>query len=72
MIFTDPEIGTIVLDPERVADAGHETLIGEFPLRASDRTLSQAETDGFVHLIDETETGKSSQNRLSGRSRRNF
>jgi len=58
VVFTDPEIGTIGLSPEAAIDAGHETIVGEFPFKASGRALSRAETDGFVRLVGDAETGK--------------
>ena len=58
VVFTEPEIGTIGLGPDAAADAGHDTVVGEFPFRASGRALSRAETDGFVRLVGDAETGE--------------
>ncbi len=55
-IFTDPEIGTVGMTASEAHEAGFETIVGEFPLRASGRALTLDETDGFVKIVaDESE-----------------
>ncbi len=55
-IFTDPEIGTVGMTESEADDAGFETIVGEFPLRASGRALTLGETDGFIKIVaDESE-----------------
>jgi dihydrolipoamide dehydrogenase len=57
VVFTDPEIGTIGMDLSVAADAGHDTIVGEFPFTASGRALTLDNTDGFVRLIGDAKTG---------------
>jgi len=56
-VFTDPEIGTVGLTEEEAADAGFDPVVGEFPLRASGRALTLGETDGFVRIVGDAESG---------------
>jgi len=55
-IFTDPEIGTVGMTESEATEAGFETIVGQFPFRASGRALTVGETDGFVKIVaDESE-----------------
>jgi dihydrolipoamide dehydrogenase len=56
-VFTDPEIGTVGLSEAEATEAGFDTLVGEFPLRASGRALTLGETDGFVRIVADGESG---------------
>jgi len=56
-VFTDPEIGTVGLTVEEAEDEGFDPLVGEFPFRASGRALTTGESDGFVRLVADEETG---------------
>lgn len=56
-VYTDPEIGTVGMAEDAANDQGIETIVGEFPLRASGRALTLRETDGFVRLIADEESG---------------
>ncbi|ELY50954.1 dihydrolipoyl dehydrogenase [Natronolimnohabitans innermongolicus] len=57
VVFTDPEIGTVGMAEADAEEAGCDPVVGEFPLRASGRALSMGETDGFVRLVADDETG---------------
>ena len=50
-VFTDPEIGTVGMTEDEAADAGHEPVVGEMPLRGSGRAMTLDDTDGFVRLV---------------------
>jgi len=50
-IFTDPEIGTVRMTRSEAADAGFDTITGEFPFRASGRALTTGDADGFVKIV---------------------
>jgi len=56
-VFTDPEIGTVGLTVEEAEDEGFEPMVGEFPFRASGRALTTGESDGFVRLVADEESG---------------
>ncbi|SEV80441.1 dihydrolipoyl dehydrogenase [Natrinema salifodinae] len=56
-VFTDPEIGTVGLTEAEAAAAGYDPVVGTMPLRASGRALTLGESDGFVRLVADAETG---------------
>ncbi|SNZ15800.1 dihydrolipoamide dehydrogenase [Natronoarchaeum philippinense] len=56
-VFTDPEIGTVGLTAEDAEDEGFEPMVGEFPFRASGRALTTGDSDGFVRLVADEESG---------------
>ncbi|MDX1746039.1 MAG: FAD-dependent oxidoreductase, partial [Halobacteriales archaeon] len=56
-VFTDPEIGTVGMTAAEAEEAGFDPTIGEFPFRASGRALTTGESEGFVKLVADTETG---------------
>jgi dihydrolipoamide dehydrogenase len=56
-VFTDPEIGTVGLSEAEATEAGFDPLVGEFRLRASGRALTLGETDGFVRIVADSESG---------------
>jgi len=58
VVFTNPEIGTIGASPAAATDSGHDTIVGEFPFSASGRALTLDETEGFVRLVGDAETGE--------------
>jgi dihydrolipoamide dehydrogenase len=56
-VFTDPEIGTVGMTQADAADAGFDPVVGEMPMRASGRALTMNESEGFVRLVGDEETG---------------
>ena len=49
--FTEPEVVGVGLTPDEAKEAGHETVIGRFPLSASGRALAvNAGDSGFVRV----------------------
>ncbi|MGQ3413043.1 dihydrolipoyl dehydrogenase [Natrinema sp. LN54] len=56
-VFTDPEIGTVGMTESEAEDAGFETVIGQFPFRASGRALTTGDSDGFVKIVADDEDG---------------
>lgn len=56
-VFTDPEIGTVGLSAEEAESEGFDPVIGEMPMRASGRALTLGETEGFVRIIADADTG---------------
>ena len=57
-VFTDPEIGTVGLTESEAAEAGLDPVVGEMPMRASGRALTMNESEGFVRLVGDGETGR--------------
>jgi dihydrolipoamide dehydrogenase len=56
-VFTEPEIGTVGMTADEATEAGFEPVVGEMPFRASGRALTMGETDGFVRIIADGESG---------------
>ena len=56
-VFTDPEIGTVGMTQAEAEAAGYDPIVGEMPMRASGRALTLNESDGFVRLVGDRETG---------------
>jgi dihydrolipoamide dehydrogenase len=56
-VFTDPEIGTVGMTEAEAIDAGFQPVVGEMPLRASGRALTMADTDGFVRIVADADSG---------------
>ena len=53
IVFTEPEIVTVGLSPSEAEDAGHEIVVGKFPLAANGRalTMEAEKTGGFVRVV---------------------
>lgn len=53
IVFTDPEIVTVGLDPDQAQSRGIEVIVGRFPLSANSRsmTLGQTGQRGFVRAV---------------------
>jgi len=53
IVFTDPEIVTVGLDPDQAQSRGIEVIVGRFPLSANSRsmTLGQSGQRGFVRAV---------------------
>ncbi len=56
-VFTDPEIGTVGLTESEAVEAGYDPIVGEMPMRASGRALTMNESEGFVRLVGDGDTG---------------
>ncbi len=58
VIFVDPEIATVGLQEHEARAAGRKIVVGKFPFAALGRALAMNETDGFVKVIGDAETGE--------------
>lgn len=56
-VFTDPEIGTVGMTVSEAEEAGFDPVTGQMPLRASGRALSLDETEGFVRVVADGDSG---------------
>jgi len=57
-IFTSPQIATVGLTLDKVRERGIEARIGRFRFSASGKAQALDETDGFVQLVVEEESGE--------------
>jgi dihydrolipoamide dehydrogenase len=53
VVFTDPEVASAGLTPERAREAGAEVVTRRLPLTASARALLRGDGTGFVELVAE-------------------
>ena len=51
VVFTDPEIVSVGVDPATARASGMEIVVGRFPFSASGRALATDATDGFVRVV---------------------
>ena len=56
-VFTLPEIGHAGMTEEEATTEGYEVKIGRFPYAANGKALGLRETDGFVKIISDTDSG---------------
>jgi len=56
-VFTDPEIGTVGMTADEAEEVGFAPVTGEMPFRASGRAMTTGETDGFVRVVADEESG---------------
>jgi len=56
-VYTDPEVATVGLSEEEAKAAGHEVLIGKFPLIASGRARTMNDSDGgLIKLVGDAKS----------------
>ena len=55
-VFTDPEVATVGMTETEAEEAGFDPLVGQFPMQASGRALTLAETEGFVRIVADTDS----------------
>jgi dihydrolipoamide dehydrogenase len=58
IVFTHPEIATVGLTEEQAKAEGLSVKAGRFPFSALGRAMSIAETDGFVKVVTDTQSGR--------------
>ncbi len=58
IIFTHPEIATVGLTEQQAKEQGLKLKTGRFPFSALGRAMSIAETDGFVKVVSDAESGR--------------
>lgn len=58
IIFTHPEIANVGLTPAEAKEQGYEVKVGRFPFSALGRAMSIAETDGFVKVVTDVQSGR--------------
>ena len=56
-VFTLPEIGHAGMTEEEATAEGYEVKVGRFPYAASGKALGLRETDGFVKIVSDADSG---------------
>ena len=57
-VYTDPEIAHVGLGEKEARDKGIAVKVGKFPFAAAGRALTLGQTEGFVKVIADAESGK--------------
>jgi dihydrolipoamide dehydrogenase len=57
VVFTDPEIASVGLTAKEAEAEGYRVKVGKFPFAANGRALSLNDSDGFVRVVIDAETG---------------
>ncbi|HKW70921.1 MAG TPA: pyruvate dehydrogenase (acetyl-transferring) E1 component subunit alpha, partial [Candidatus Dormibacteraeota bacterium] len=57
-VYTDPEIAHVGLGEKEAKDRGIAVTIGRFPFAAAGRALTLGQTEGFVKVVADAESGK--------------
>jgi len=57
-VFTSPEIGTVGLNEEQAKAAGYNVSCGKFPFSNSGKAFITGETEGFVKIVTDKDTGE--------------
>jgi dihydrolipoamide dehydrogenase len=58
IIFTDPEIASVGLTEEQAREQNLDVKTGRFPFAALGRAMSILETDGFVKVVAQVDSGR--------------
>ncbi|MFB6202063.1 MAG: dihydrolipoyl dehydrogenase [Halorhabdus sp.] len=56
-VFTDPEIATVGMTASEAETVGFDPVVGRMPVAASGRALTMAETEGFVKVVADADSG---------------
>ena len=57
-VFTAPEIGTVGLNEEQAKASGHDVCCGFFPFSNSGKAFITGETEGFIKIVTDKESGE--------------
>jgi dihydrolipoamide dehydrogenase len=57
-MYTTPEIAQIGLTEKEIKEQGYDIKIGEFPLSANGKALTEGNTEGFVRVLSEKKYGE--------------
>jgi len=57
VVFSDPEVAYVGLTEQAAKDAGYDPAIGKAAFAASGRAVLRTETDGFIRVVSDAQTG---------------
>ena len=57
-VFTSPEIGTVGLNEAQAKEKGYPVCVGNFPFSNSGKAYITGETEGFINIVTNKETGE--------------
>jgi dihydrolipoamide dehydrogenase len=58
VIFSDPEISTVGMSQADAEQAGHKVRVAKYPFGGLGRAMTQMETDGFVKVVADADSGQ--------------
>lgn len=56
-VFTIPEIARVGMTEDEATSEGYEVKVGRFPYAASGKAIGMRETDGFVKIVSDSDSG---------------
>ena len=57
VIFSDPEVASAGITADEAKQRGREVKVGKFPFSVLGRAIANADTDGFVKVVTDAESG---------------
>ena len=57
-VFTSPEIGTVGLNAAQAKEKGYPVCVGNFPFSNSGKAFITGETEGFINIVTNKDTGE--------------
>ncbi|MDR2610563.1 MAG: dihydrolipoyl dehydrogenase [Clostridiales Family XIII bacterium] len=57
-VYTIPEIGSVGLTEDKAKEVYGDVVVSKFPLMACGKAVAMGETEGFVKLVAEADTGR--------------
>jgi dihydrolipoamide dehydrogenase len=57
-VFTSPEIGTVGLNTAQAKEKGFNVCVGNFPFANSGKAYITGETEGFINVVTDRDTGE--------------
>ena len=57
-VFTSPEIGTVGLNTAQAKEKGFNVCVGSFPFANSGKAYITGETEGFINIVTNKDTGE--------------
>jgi len=58
VIFSDPEVATAGISADEATAQGRKVKVGKFPFVALGRAIANADTEGFVKVVTDAESGE--------------
>jgi dihydrolipoamide dehydrogenase len=58
VIFSDPEVASAGISADEATARGHKVKVGKFPFVALGRAIANADTDGFVKVVTDADSGE--------------
>lgn len=57
-VYCQPEIASLGMTEEQVKEKGYNYSVGKFPFKATGKAVGTGETDGFVKILSDKDTGE--------------